>query len=518
MSENYNYPDEFIKKLRHRIQKQIQGNAPQSIKIDLKVIDQGIDLIKGQTRYSLDCDVQTHSGKGQVAKGRVIKQGEMQREINAYLNGFSDEGSMTSTAKTVIKSLPLHGFGAGKQDIPLNDKKTVLSEQSTCGTCHGKKQINCSKCHGKKQIQCPKCYGTGYMKCIACNGNRTVIINGKRQNCRQCQGQGRVICTQCRGHKTIPCPSCYGKGSMTCHDCGGQGTKTSNTTITPSLKIQGDILIDEMAPHPKNMVGKIGAQNLAKGGHIQVNMVSNDTDNDDQNQNDNIIHYQSKMPWAVVQFMIGKTPYKVHLAGSKGAIASSGHFMDDILDNGITKLEKAASGEGYINGLLKDATRYALIKDLLSQLIKTNHPKKTMVGIHKKYNLGLSKQITQKMIKNSLSALKRVTRLPRYIGMAVGFGASALINYYWFMNNGMTMVALPPSIPPMIAHGIPLMVSMGVAFAMTKMAGYMTYQSLLKQLEIKQAKMPIAGTAGIYALIGSLIIWGAFLVQSIGIL
>ena len=93
-----------------------------------------------------------------------------------------------------------------------------------------------------KPNQCKACQGTGKMWCRQCRAGQTAT--GK-VNCERCKGKGRVPCPQCHGKWRLDlCPTCKGRGTrtkfdwkwnaatrkiqplkstVTCEKCGGKG-------------------------------------------------------------------------------------------------------------------------------------------------------------------------------------------------------------------------------------------------------------------------------------------------------
>ena len=505
MSDDYTYPLEFIKKVQHRIQKQVQGNGVNPHDIELTIVKHGIGVMTGKTTYELDCTVETISEKGSHTKGRVIKQGELQKEIDTYLNSYAAKETLESKAKDIIDSLPNNGFASDKQDIPLSEDKLVLTEHVICQKCSGQGTITCFKCHGRGIIACPMCHERGMIRCQQCNGTGQVQVNGQTQQCQACQGRGEMFCPQCRGQKTIPCPQCQSRGTLPCDACNGQGKNSNHTTITPILKIHGDVLMDEMDPYPKIMASKIGPMNLGKGGHINIKQVKL------MDEDDNTINYEATMSWAVTQFMIGQTPYKIHLVGSKGAVCDSGHFMDDLIDPAIEKITQAAKGQGFVAGLLKEACNSRVSRETLG-LIAQKGMKRAAADLHKIYGLGLTKKTLQVLVKNAYQAEKRITRRPRYIGLGIGLVISTFINFLWFMHGvGPDVKSLQPATIQMIMEGLPLLTGIMITMASIKSVGFITFQSVMKSIGIPTKKMPPVGKAGLYGVMGNVLLWCGFL-------
>ncbi len=510
MSDDYTYPPEFIKKVEQRIQKQVEGNGVDPADIKLTIVKQGLDVMTGKTYFELDCDVQTISEKGDKTKGRVIKQGELQKEIDTYLNSFAAKETLDSKAKDIIESLPHKGFATDKQNIPLPQDKLTLTEHVVCQKCQGQKMTACSPCQGRGLIQCQLCYSTGMMRCLQCNGARQVQAGGEMQPCQACQGRGEIMCTQCRGQKMSPCPHCQSKGTLSCDNCAGQGKNSNHATITPQLNVHGDVLMDDMDPYPKIMASKIGAVALAEGGHITIKQVNHAVEDKDAPDH-NVIEYEAAMPWAVTQFIIGKTPYKIHQAGLKGAVCDSGNFMDDLIQPEMEKITMAAKGNGFVAGLLKEVCNDSRVSRETLGLIAQKGMKRAAIELQKTYNLGLTKKTLQSFVKYAYSAEKRITRRPRYIGLGVGLAVSLLINYLWFMYGiGADMKDNQSQNIQMIMDGIPLILGLFVTLSSIKTVGYFTFQSVMKDIGIPTKKMPPVGKAGLYGLIGNILLWGGF--------
>lgn len=333
--------------------------------------------------------------------------------------------------------------------------------------------------------------------------------------CHQCQGKGKVFCTQCQGQKEIPCTQCGARGTTKCNDCNGEGVNSSHTIIEPYLKISSAINIQELDSEPKTFASKVGPLNLIKGAHIDIKNIKAPQieeeerayyEDEPEDHTKNTVYYQATMPWAVGTIEMNDQMYKICFVGKKGAICDSGHFMDDLLQPQLELLSNAAQGNGFVAGLLKEACNVRVSRETLSAV--TQYPKKkAMVAIHKKYSVGFTKQTLQSMVQNSYLALKRVTLRPRYIGLCMGLILSAAIYYYWFMNGGRSVTATNPQNVRMAMDSIPLVIGTFLTLASIKITGYFTFLSVMKDIGINTKKMPAFGKAGLYGLIGNILLW-----------
>jgi len=524
MSDNYIYPAEFIKKAESRIKAQLTGADINADEIILNVTHQGIGIITGKTLFTLDCQVETRHEKGRKSNGRLIESGQLKSEIDTYIHSHAAKETMEITAIERIKALPLQGFGIEKEILPLKDSQLTLSEQSQCQRCNGQGQSVCNMCAGKGKAQCPLCIGTGTLRCMNCGGTKQIQLNNEHQSCPKCQARGEVYCTQCQGQRIIGCVPCESKGQTPCADCNGQGANTTHATITPTLNIHGDVFIQDLDPIPKNIAAKTTPLIMAKGAHIEVKTIIKDLESGqkdgdyvlkkDNDPNKQAVFYECAMPWAMASLTHAGKTYKISFAGQKGAVCHSDNFMEEILNKNISMIKKASKGDGFVMNLLKDAGKAVFIKDTL-MTIASMSKKKSMGILYKKYSLGLSQGTLKSIIINADKALKRITRRPRYVGLAVGLTLSVSIYYAWFMNGLRDNTMNHTDHVRMVIDTLPLCIGLGLSHFTIKGAGYFTFQSVMKTLNLPIKKMPAAGKAGIYGLIGNLVFWALFFVGRI---
>jgi|GEM_PF-1597465 len=519
---DYTYPDEFIRKAEARIRKQVSGNgvAPKSIKLNVK--RQGIGEFSATTTFDVDVSVSQSFDKGKITKGQLIEAGQTQSQIDQFKSEFQNGDDINRTAKDHIKTLPLKGFGAEKIQIPLKDHKKIFTEHVTCGRCNGQGQSQCKPCSGRGRCQCRLCYGQGLVNCMYCKGMGQIPDGDLMKPCFQCQGKKQVFCTQCQGQREEPCATCQTRGVTTCGDCNGGGANSSHTTIEPFLKISSAIHIQELDAEPKTFAAKVTPIILAKGGHIDIEEIQPpDTDEkpqpselsyyqDDDVDYDNVdknVYYSASVPWAVAGVEVDNKPYNVAFIGKKGAVCDAGHFMDDILDKSFTLFRDAAQGNGFVAGLLKDACNSRVSRETLSALATMNR-KKAMATLSKQYSIGLTKSSLKAFVQHGYLALKRITRRPRYIGLCVGLTISAALYYYWFMNGGRMQTTEHPLNIRYAMDTIPLCLGIILTVISIKGAGFFVFKNLMRDIGINTNKMPALGTAGLYAFIGNLLLWG----------
>lgn len=518
---DYNYPVELIKKAEARIQKQVNGNGIDPKSITLAVKRQGLGIFSAETSFELDIDIKATQIKGRQSDGEHLDAGKTQETVQAYISDLKSKDSFNSEIKEKIKSLALSGFGGSGDIIQLGGYKKSYCEHTPCGTCQGKGQATCGTCRGQGQSQCQLCYARGLIKCMFCNGMGEIQNGENKQICTQCQGRREVFCTQCHGQKMTQCMTCQTKGTISCGSCNGGGVNTIHTTVTPLAKISSAIHLQELDDEPKILANKIGALKLAKGGHIDIEQIKPPEDENDvassemsyyedeatTSNTNKTVYYQSSMPWSIAEIQIDSRPYNISFVGKKGAVCDSQPFMDDILKTSLNQIQNAAKGNGFVAGLLKDACELRVSRETLS-LVATKNRKKALVELGKNYNIGFGKGTLHGLVQNSYLALQRITRRPRYIGLCVGLIISAVIYYYWFMSGGRTFTSAHPINTRYAMDAIPLIIGLLVTVISIKGAGFFVFKNLMRDIGVKTNKMPALGTAGLYAVIGNLLLWG----------
>lgn len=516
---DYRYPDEFISKTKARIQSQIDGNGVDPKTVELTVKRQGVGTLTATTTFTFDIKVETRTEKGRQTIGRVIPSGSTKEEIQKYMASLSSRDEMEEVAKSLIQKSPNQGFAMDKQILDIPSDQTVLCEHQNCGRCQGQGQAKCHTCQGQGRCQCNLCHGRGLMPCITCNTTGMVPDHntGQQKVCHDCQGQREKYCTQCQGQRTMPCGSCNSTGQISCKDCGGHGAQSIITTIKPIIKTSSAVNLPDLESDPKNMVSKVGADVLAKGGHIDIKNVKPPIEEEEEerayyedepeDQTKDKLYYETKIEWAVAEVNGEGSKRNIYLVGSKGAVANSDPFMKSIFEKPLSLIARAAKGDGYVAGLLKDACEYRVSRETL-EMVTSGHQKKAMMTLHKKYNIGTTPDMFKSFVVNGFKALKKITQRPRYIGLTIGLILSAGFAYQWFIGGLRGNTAQHDELVRYALDLLPMLFSMGVSIGLIRGFGYFTLKSVMRDIGILHTKIPAMGKAGIYAIIGNILIWG----------
>ncbi len=515
---DYTYPNEFIIKTKQRIQSQLDGNGVDPKKLTLTVKRQGVGTLSAQTLFSFDCQVDTKTQQGRQNIGRHVPQGTMQAEIQKIIVGIQSRDDMEQVAKNLLKKSPHQGFGLDKQLFDIPTEKTILCEHQNCGRCDGQGQAKCHTCQGQGRCQCHLCHGRGLMPCLTCRGVGTVLnqTTNQQQVCTDCHGQREIYCTNCQGQRTTSCSACNTTGRISCKDCGGEGAQSIIATITPTIKTSAVINLPDLDADCKNMVAKVGAEILAKGDHIVIKNVPppviDETEErayyeeEPQDQSKDRLYYEAKIEWAVAEVNGDASKRNVYFIGSKGAVASSDPFMKPIFEKPLSLMKRAASGDGFVAGLLKDACEYRVSREILEYVVGGNK-KKSMMMLKTKYGLGTTTDIFQSFVINGFKALKKITQRPRYVGLSISLILSSLLSYQWFIGDLRINTVDQNMSIRYVLDIFPMIFCMMISFALIKGLGFFALKSVMKDIGLPNTKMPAMGKAGMYAIIGNVLIW-----------
>lgn len=520
LMDDYSYSQKHIDKALQRIQAQLKGNHPDPSSATLSIKRNGFATINARTRFDIDAHIETRQEKGKITQGRLVEANKLDSEIKAFSAKLSQNENISQAAKDQIKTLPIQGFGAQKAVVNLPIGKEIITAHIACGGCHQQGHKQCQKCQGQGNIKCPRCFGHGELQCDVCLGSSVIQEGNTSKQCHKCFGRREVHCYQCQAKRMVPCTDCNMRGQVSCHGCNGTGFNSTVVTLTPKIQTIADIFVEDLDDDPKRMIGKIGSVNLAKGGHATVKIIQAPTANEDASEiayyddeddkiDSNTVFYEMNLPWAVAQLNLNDKKYTVTFAGQKGAVCESGSFMADVLNPSVEILDKCKRGHIKARDAIQKIAHTRVSRETFEMLAKRK-PAKVMQEMHKQYPLGWSKKFIQSYVMSAYTVLKRATRSTRYIGLIVGLLFSTLFYYGWFIKRLKPEFSL--SYPTAyIIEGIPFVTGIIIVLIAIKGIGYFQYQSLMRQIGIRTRHMPPVGKAGLYGIIGAIILWVMFI-------
>lgn len=349
---------------------------------------------------------------GNVAAGRE----EAVSKVDQAMIAAARDPAVKAQLSATLLNRPDKGFGLSGQVIPFDFLKQEFAWHEPCSACRGSAQGPCQKCGGRRVETCIKCTGRGMMACPLC---RTAgLING--QKCTRCFGQRYVVCDQCQRSGVMPCRTCRGMGVAQCAACGGQGWKSHILTIMA----QGLTYFEydpKSLPQAAADVIETHAADLVETGAIDANgRIADDKEN--------ILgaSYEVTFPAGPISFMIGGKEVKCGLFGYKAELHDFPYVLDKLLQKPVEELEDAAKDVGSVAEKIRKASRFRVIAQAFLLTARTSAQKASSV-LMKKYDIGLSAGMADKIAKLADMATSQITKKPRYYGFALGSAITAIL-------------------------------------------------------------------------------------------
>ena len=148
--------------------------------------------------------------------------------------------------KVEEKTLKLGQTGGYSTDLNYRPQEF---KNETVKIINNASEVACNNCSGRGQAACPTTE-----RCGSCSGSGQ---RDRNDECRQCDGRGKVRqagfmnfddhhCMACSGRGKIrtrgPCDRCAGRGQRTCSKCGGSGSVTCRRCEGSGRLVQGDVI------------------------------------------------------------------------------------------------------------------------------------------------------------------------------------------------------------------------------------------------------------------------------------
>lgn len=350
--------------------------------------------------------------------GGIVTAGreEAMSKVDQAMILAARDPAMKAQLSASLLNRPDKGFGLSGQVIPFDFLKKEFSWHEHCPTCRGSAQGPCQKCGGRRVETCIKCTGRGLMACPMCR--TTGLING--QKCTRCFGQRYVPCDQCQRSGVMPCRTCRGLGVAQCAACGGQGWKSHIITM-----IAQGLTYFEYDPKsiPQSAADVIETQAATL---VQTGAIKAEGRIADDKENILGASYEVTFPAGSVSFMIGGREIKCGLFGYKAELRDFPYILDKLLAKPTEELEDAAKGEGSVADKIRSASRFRLIAQALLLTARTTAPK-AAANLLKKYDIGLSPGMADKIAKLADQATSHITKKPRINGFVLGVAAAAVL-------------------------------------------------------------------------------------------
>lgn len=359
-------------------------------------------------------------------------ENDMRHKAGAITDNVTENPDVLENTIEILKKRNDLGYALDNHKLLLERLSKTLAVHEVCTVCSGSTSIRCAYCKGKGEIVCPKCNGKNEKICPQCLGRQYIPgPNGTQQNCTLCQARGTVGCEYCREKGEVICPKCKSTGQMPCKDCSNTGWHTLFVTLR--LKAHSEFDYEEDAlPDREELIPILDdlAGMLVIDGHADIKLIEEKERlkelKKECKHDEYIVAYHVRLPWAVLTLKIMDEEVKVRLFGFEPSLLYVPDYLEKPLEPGLKMLDQAAHERGSPNKKILSATKYRAIAE--SFLLGGRYSrKKAMHLMRKKYPVGISGNVIDKMVINADTALKKATEQPRKVGLAIGLAIVTVI-------------------------------------------------------------------------------------------
>ncbi len=359
---------------------------------------------------------------------------DMRAKIQAYINKITHDLVLQKNTINLLKKRPDLGFHYQNMVIPLDSLARRFVVHEACTQCDTRGHGACNNCHGHRTVQCHHCRGRREIPCRRCHSTGLADTPQGKQKCPQCRGRRFERCRPCAGKGKLPCHQCKGKGTMSCQNCGGGGWFSHLGFLQIKASGRFDYDRNSIPSGAAELIDRLGGA-VVTDKHAQVRI------DDDMRRhkeldarcqdNEYMVPYQVKLPWAEAHYLINGETETGYAFGYNGFPYGYRPFLEDPTRAARDNLAKAASGQGAPGAALSNAAKTRLIAESLVWTAKAPITKAAAL-IARKYPVGLDPDTPRTIAEQADRALDILLKKPRTGGIIAGTIAALLLygGYY----------------------------------------------------------------------------------------
>lgn len=431
------------------------------------------------------------------------------------------------------------GFMQDGLGLKLERLNRTFLFYNTCTNCTAGR-INCMACQGAGLVNCVRCRGARTIVCTTCRGARTIKNqNGKMGPCRKCNGHGEIACTFCHSTGRIKCKPCVGSGQTPCTRCAATGIISDMAYVTFEAKTHflydRDALPENLPPLLERLGPKIATEKHADIRILhekeqRAAQIHHETTENVPVRDELVVPLFVQLPWGKIRFRIDDRAVSNRLVGGRlfgqhARLLNMPPFLEKPISPGLDRLTQAAHGLGHVWNNIHQAVAFRVIADAMA-VAAAMPPKKAALTMRKRWSVGVSGDVTDKLTLLADQAYKNVSKLPRIAGLLLGLALGAGIDAAYLIGPG-RQVLYSLLIPKTGALAGPIMI--GADIALVAALGFLAHTTsrlvtkkalrklFLKLLPPKQlnAIKPKSGSVGVYAYAGSVLVFGAVIAAAL---
>lgn len=415
----------------------VKGNQFNPDDIVVENFEGEILHFKAETMLTLFTKIYDKVHLGRLS-GPVLVKDELaaRDEMAKVYSGIANDTAMERQIRDVIINRDDKGFALDQFIAPLPFAKKEFVFFEPCQTCKTTGSVMCRHCHGHGFSQCSRCHGSGMDHCRHCNGAQAVQgQNGQQIQCPVCHGSGKTMCSQCQQQGTTKCKVCASRGATKCPNCEGHAWNSHLFTQELNIRTAFDYPKSKL---PEKIVAMIERYGAKINEHAEIKVVEDKesvVNKDDEEKQEKLedsdrkkivrfpVLYEVVLPYGHVEYGMKGKSYYMFLFGTKGRLTHVSPFLDDLIKQGVRKLQDAADGRGDVSANIVAAAKYRTVKEGIYYTARYSSGRARQY-LKKTNRIGLSDNMIAKIVGLSGQAIDNITKKPRYVGL----GASVLLH------------------------------------------------------------------------------------------
>lgn len=530
----------LLERALRRMRSLLKGNGVE----DLSKIELGGLMNVRQYRFPASVEVKLvpkygikiEPGKNMLAE-LVVSQDDFQKKVHHAVLDARQIPEKRQHIVDFIFSRADKGFGIKEQMVTFRDLTRDLVRHEQCQACNHSGKQPCPKCRGIGMVTCLQCRGIRQVNCRKCGGSGRMKTAHGLQPCDMCRADGKVPCAACGAKGQVRCRSCAATGKLACQKCSGTGWLSHLAHV----KIEGQVrFFFQREGLPPRLVALIEnkAAFLVSKGDIEVALrkqpvvapqitgMGDDVSRaapSHEPEDMVILEYDATCPYGELDFVAEDRTIPAVLLGWHARLIDAPAFLEDYTRNGMDAIRAAAEGKGAPASLLQRAGRYALWREMITQVLLSGNRRKIASVMMNRYTVGISGERLLDMAGVTNRAVRRVTFVSRVAGLVLGlliYGGVAFW-FFWMHGRGQLYELLSLQLPEIVKMAVDILLLLGgalVANLCGRVAAIFSQQrafSGLVDAAVLKAKLPHSGQMVWWALGGSFIITAFLLVAGL---
>lgn len=427
--------------------------------VDPALLEAAVELLRQVVRGNgiKPEDVQYHSFEGEVLHFEIFEHFAIEPKVfekllhgkeNGHAVGSRQEARnkvQTAIGKAardpdvrhatveILKQRPDRGFGLDDQYIPFDRLRQTFVAHELCSVCGGSMRMVCQSCQGNGRLRCTKCHGSKEMICPRCHGRRHDNTPQGQKPCPRCRGRGKAKCDLCSAAGALPCRPCKSSGQVACKNCSGTGWLSQVLSLEMRARSRFYYEAEKLPPELPPLLDSLRGAMVTEG-HCEAVINeeierAKELDNASKDE-EYLIPYNVRLPWGDIKFLLQEQELPAKLFGFQPSLIHAPPFLETAAAPGLRALNEAAL-TGNAAAKIAEAVRFRAVAEAILAAAQMR-PRRALDSMHKKYPFGFRPETLKDMLQKGDRALKRATKGPRFIGLALGLaGTAALYAAYY---------------------------------------------------------------------------------------